>query len=137
MQLNMNLKQKSISFEWHAVEYELKTSVAFSLNFIVWIQRLTYIVIKLQTFGGVTDKLNQQSGGLFTSLATGLANLNGGLAAKFAAAKQTAAQFLATGQEALASLHHKGTDVLRKQILKCFKKTDCVLCCNKFRVPDN
>jgi hypothetical protein len=37
----MNLKQKSISFEWHAVEYELKTklikSVAFSLNFIVWI----------------------------------------------------------------------------------------------------
>ena len=37
----MNLIQKSISFKWYAVEYELKTklikSVAFSLNFIVWI----------------------------------------------------------------------------------------------------
>ena len=114
----MNLKQKSISFKWHALEYELKTnlikSVAFSLNFIVWIQRLTHIVIKLQTFGGVTDQLNQQSGGLLTSLATELANLNGGLFAKFAAAKQTVAQLLATGQETLASLHHKGTDVLRK-----------------------
>jgi len=51
---------------------------------------------------------------MLTSLATGLANLNGGLAAKFTAAKETVAQFLATGQEALASLHHKGTDVLRK-----------------------
>jgi len=49
-----------------------------------------------------------------TSLATELANLNGGLFAKFAAAKQTVAQLLATGQETLASLHHKGTDVLRK-----------------------
>jgi hypothetical protein len=49
-----------------------------------------------------------------TSLATGLANLNGGFAAKFTAAKETVAQFLATGQEALASLYHKGTDVLRK-----------------------
>ena len=118
MQLNMNLIQKNISFKWYAVEYELKTklikSVAFSLNFIVWIQRLTYIVIKLQTNGGVTDQLNQQSGGLLTALATGLVNLNGGLAAKFTAAKETVAQFLATGQEALASLHHKGTDVLRK-----------------------
>lgn len=114
----MNLKQNRIRFRWQAVEYELKTkpikSVAFQLNFIVWIYRLTYIVIKLQTFGGVTDKLNQQSGGLLTSLATGLANLNGGLAAKFAAAKQTAAQLLATGQEKLAQLHQKGTDVLRK-----------------------
>jgi len=49
-----------------------------------------------------------------TSLATGLANLNGGLAAKFAAAKGTAAQLLATGQEALAQLHQNGTHVLRK-----------------------
>jgi len=49
-----------------------------------------------------------------TSLATGLSSLNGGLAAKFAAAKETVAQFLATGQEALATLHQKGTDVLRK-----------------------
>ena len=117
MQLNMNLKQNSISFKWHAVEYELKTkpikSVAFQLIF-VWIQRLTYTVIKLQTFGGVTDKLNQHSGGLLTSLAAGLSSLNGGLAAKFAAAKATAAQLLATGQEYLAHLHQKGTDVLRK-----------------------
>jgi len=49
-----------------------------------------------------------------TSLAAGLSNLNGGLAAKFAAAKATAAQLLATGQEYLAHLHQKGTDVLRK-----------------------
>jgi hypothetical protein len=29
----MNLKQKSISFEWHAVEYELKTKLIKMLPF--------------------------------------------------------------------------------------------------------
>jgi hypothetical protein len=91
--------------------------MTINVLFVVFPLSAHYIYISIEEQdqnGGVTDQLNQQSGGLLTSLATGLANLNGGLAAKFTAAKETVAQFLATGQEALASLHHKGTDVIRK-----------------------
>lgn len=72
-----------------------------------------------QTFGGVADILHGSGGGLLTQLTQHLTGATGSLATQLSGLKETAAQLLASGQEALHGAHETGTAAIGALILIC------------------